>query len=494
QPALHTMLTSLGRLYERGVAVNWPALHQGQVRRKIVVPTYPFQRQRYWVETKPQAAQATLRPLVDQITHVPLRGETLVTTHFSVESIPLLAEHRVYGEVVSPGAVQLAFVLSGYDLGKREAGSGKREAGLVLRDVMLPQALVLPEGQARTVQAIFSPGPEEDCTARSFQVISFAEAEGGDLATHATGVVAWLDASSNAKHIAALSPSPTTWERGPGGEGQPVASNDLSFLQNHCTLPLDLAQLEASLAAAELTLGPSFHWIAAAWRSEAGENAAVLAHLVRPATIASLEGYPLHPGLLDACFQATTLHGTGSAHTKLPFALDALHWHAPTTGDAWWCHSVQTGENRWDLQLFADDGQLIASVSGFQVRAAPASAITGSQVRNEWLHTLTWQPQPLPTEQAEGPGCWLLVGAPERLAAELAATAPVASLHLAEDLSQQVTTLAAQYGSLGVVFWGSGVRGQGSGVRGQGSGVRGQGLGGEGHPSIAEHPIAEHPI
>ncbi|RRR73825.1 MAG: SDR family NAD(P)-dependent oxidoreductase, partial [Candidatus Viridilinea halotolerans] len=57
QPALQTMLSSLGRLYERGVAVNWPALHQGQVRRKIVVPTYPFQRQRYWVELETTAVR-----------------------------------------------------------------------------------------------------------------------------------------------------------------------------------------------------------------------------------------------------------------------------------------------------------------------------------------------------------------------------------------------------------------------------------------------------
>ncbi|RRR68699.1 MAG: SDR family NAD(P)-dependent oxidoreductase, partial [Candidatus Viridilinea halotolerans] len=57
QPALHTMLSSLGRLYERGVVVNWPALHQGQERRKIVLPTYPFQRQRYWVELETTAVR-----------------------------------------------------------------------------------------------------------------------------------------------------------------------------------------------------------------------------------------------------------------------------------------------------------------------------------------------------------------------------------------------------------------------------------------------------
>ncbi|RRR71697.1 MAG: acyltransferase domain-containing protein, partial [Candidatus Viridilinea halotolerans] len=60
------MLSSLGRLYERGVAVNWSALHEGQVRRKIAMPTYPFQRQRYWIGDEAQGARRDRAALVGQ--------------------------------------------------------------------------------------------------------------------------------------------------------------------------------------------------------------------------------------------------------------------------------------------------------------------------------------------------------------------------------------------------------------------------------------------
>jgi len=44
------ILESLGRLYERGAEVDWEGFDQGYGRRRVALPTYPFQRQRYWIE------------------------------------------------------------------------------------------------------------------------------------------------------------------------------------------------------------------------------------------------------------------------------------------------------------------------------------------------------------------------------------------------------------------------------------------------------------
>jgi len=45
------MLQSLGELYVRGVPVDWSGFDRDYARRRVVLPTYPFQRQRYWIET-----------------------------------------------------------------------------------------------------------------------------------------------------------------------------------------------------------------------------------------------------------------------------------------------------------------------------------------------------------------------------------------------------------------------------------------------------------
>ena len=49
-------LGALGRLWVEGVDVDWSAFHAGGRRRRVTLPTYPFERQRYWVEPVPPAA------------------------------------------------------------------------------------------------------------------------------------------------------------------------------------------------------------------------------------------------------------------------------------------------------------------------------------------------------------------------------------------------------------------------------------------------------
>ncbi|WP_280238478.1 type I polyketide synthase [Nocardia abscessus] len=53
-----TMMTALGHLYVGGVPVDWEQVHRPHNRRRVLAPTYPFQRQRYWVETRSEAALA----------------------------------------------------------------------------------------------------------------------------------------------------------------------------------------------------------------------------------------------------------------------------------------------------------------------------------------------------------------------------------------------------------------------------------------------------
>ena len=46
------MLESLAELYTHGVEVDWAGYDRPYPRRKVELPTYPFQRERYWIETK----------------------------------------------------------------------------------------------------------------------------------------------------------------------------------------------------------------------------------------------------------------------------------------------------------------------------------------------------------------------------------------------------------------------------------------------------------
>ena len=49
-PDEQVLVGALGRLWLAGMEVDWTALHAGERRRRVLLPTYPFERQRYWVE------------------------------------------------------------------------------------------------------------------------------------------------------------------------------------------------------------------------------------------------------------------------------------------------------------------------------------------------------------------------------------------------------------------------------------------------------------
>jgi acyl transferase domain-containing protein/thioesterase domain-containing protein/acyl carrier protein len=63
QADLTLLLHTLGRLWLSGVPVAWSGFYKHEQRRRLSLPTYPFERQRYWVERGKPAEVATARPL-----------------------------------------------------------------------------------------------------------------------------------------------------------------------------------------------------------------------------------------------------------------------------------------------------------------------------------------------------------------------------------------------------------------------------------------------
>lgn len=58
EPDDHALLTAAGKLWQAGVDIDWAALHQPHRRRRVSLPTYPFEHQRHWVDTPTAVAQA----------------------------------------------------------------------------------------------------------------------------------------------------------------------------------------------------------------------------------------------------------------------------------------------------------------------------------------------------------------------------------------------------------------------------------------------------
>src|SRR5262249_41218248 len=110
-------------------------------RRRVPLPTYPFAGKRYWPENDAPTEKAAhaRRPPTDIELEV-------TATH------PLhLADHRLAGEMVLPGAAHLALAFEA-------AARAQRRADIVFENVVFPQLLSLAEHDRRVARYRFSGG------------------------------------------------------------------------------------------------------------------------------------------------------------------------------------------------------------------------------------------------------------------------------------------------------------------------------------------------
>src|SRR5581483_10214584 len=157
------LLETVGALYARGVPIDWAGFDRDYPRRRVALPTYPFQRQRYWFTDAPSLRPA--RPARPAPGEHPLLGRRLrsplAAVQFESEVSPsglaFLADHRVFGTAIMPAA---AFVEMGLAAAAKVFGSDER----VLRDLVIGQALAFRDGAPRTVQLVVE--PESDGAAR----------------------------------------------------------------------------------------------------------------------------------------------------------------------------------------------------------------------------------------------------------------------------------------------------------------------------------------
>jgi acyl transferase domain-containing protein/acyl carrier protein len=406
------LLNSLSALYVRGVDINWAGFAQGaqthQQRHKLRLPTYPFQRRRHWLppltgQIRPQAGGfAPLSPLIDRMVRSPLLAETLFETELSLRTHPFLVDHQIRSQIVIPAAGHLALVLSAIELAFDATACH-------LEDVVFSEALVMPmpkPGEAETgrtalrVQLVFRPEEgAQGMRAFSFKLISVPAmaGEGRPVAVHATGRVV-LPSSPPAPRQCLVQ----DWR---AACPNPIAGEDV------------YAQVEHSGS----HWGPAFRWLETAWWSEQGQ---ALGKLRKPADLSATSGYPLHPGLLDSCFQ---LVGIRPADTKapqrtfVPFAVSRFSFHRRPGDGPLWCHAEPAGAQRWNLALADETGGMAAELAGYEIVEASSAAFAGPVAWRDWLYEIDWLPSAHQSSAEAGAGgIWLIFADADGVGARLA--------------------------------------------------------------------------
>lgn len=352
RPDWQTMLTSLARLYVRGANLDWNEIERPYDHCKLALPTYPFQRGRYWAERSAKKPQhKAIRPLIDRMVNLPTLKSTIFETDFTIHTLPSLAEHRMHGRVLVPAACHLAILLNGADL-----ISG--QPGCEIEDVFFPEVLVIPEDGSRTTQLIFSQASKRGGHAPTeFQLISFeADGEISETSTHLTGRFA--------PHLAK----------------EPVAI-DVAALRARCEQSVNLPRM----GEAEIARGESVRWLQA---FRGGKEA--LGRMDVPKSTLTMTGTV--PPLISACLQLTNMvWRDNQASDELLFAVEKLRlYRIPEPGE-WWCLATLIEDPKWDIQLFDGSGRIALEMVGLEMRPISAEMMSSADLHREWLYELAWQ-------------------------------------------------------------------------------------------------------
>ncbi|TDD35458.1 SDR family NAD(P)-dependent oxidoreductase [Actinomadura sp. KC06] len=362
-PEIEAFLGTVGRLHVDGVPVDWTAVFAGRPSGEVDLPTYAFQRQRYWLDGPGAAGDVSVaglrpaeHPLLGAVVTLPESGGVVLTGRLSLGTRPWLADHRVLGSVLFPGTGLVELAIRAGD----HVGCG------VLEELTLQTPLVLPEHGGVTVQVVV--GEDDEAGRRSVGVYSLPADGSADDAwvRHATGTLT-ADAGEPSFDLAAWPP-----------EGSSPVSLDGAYER---------------LADAGYGYGPLFQGLRAMWRR--GDE--LFAEVALPDESWEEAGrFGMHPAVLDAVLHTGLISGggeraderDGDGEMVLPFSWNGVRLFA-SGAPAVRARVAPSGPDGVSLQLAGLDGRPVLAADSLISRPVSPRQLSAPAFHDS-LYRLTW--------------------------------------------------------------------------------------------------------
>ena len=402
------MLSSLATLYQGGCEVDWQEFYSHQQGHRLPLPTYAFQRQRYWLD-RPKSAKPSVQPgtLPDNKIH-PLAGSKISTPLQQIlfhQTVTLaqpdyLQHHQVQGQTLFPGTAFFEIGLA--------TGAELLQADLIQLDqVSIMRPLPISE-ISTTIQTILTTVPD-NYSSRVYRFEIFSQSlEGSDWTLHCEGTVRVAERTliNSAADSIEIERIKNRLGDGRSPEAHYKECDRIGLLYSGLFRSIEIIWHAANEALGKIRVSP---------KMLSNQTNHVL--------------YQLHPAVLDACCQCilAALPDLAKGSAYIPISVERVLFHRPVSMDS---QFVWSYVRLWpikgnaltitaDVQILNEEEDVIASITGLAAkrviatdRSLPACGSHAKQLTDwqDWLYTVDWQP----VAAANSPplaigGNWLIV-------------------------------------------------------------------------------------
>lgn len=358
------LLAGVAELHVLGGGINWAGVDQDYGRRRLRLPTYPFQRRVCWMSTPARLENTTGHQSVsvrieagtghDLLSRRIRSAVTIYETELGADAPSWLGDHRVFDAVVTPASATLEMVLGA-------ATTHFKSRAVTIENAAIHQALLIPKGERRTVQLILEP---QDGTA-ACRVLALDESSGDEQwQLHLSGTISARVPAFTRSAGSSLFQRPAN------------ATSGEHWYQQCRDWGADF--------------GPAFFSLEWLHRGDAMTSALISV----PDHVPQGSGFTIHPILLDGALQAAVASlPEGGVH--LPLSFDRLEVRATTCRRAV-CHvkrreAVGSKVHQVDVELFDADGQRLARIGGLTLRQANRDAMRPSTTKTAGRYQVEWK-------------------------------------------------------------------------------------------------------
>lgn len=374
-------LGSLGALYRNGLPVDWSGLDPDGSRRRVSLPTYPFQRKRYWVRL-PKEIRRTLAP--SDLAH-PLLGRPIrsASQDFQYENIirsddfDFIEAHQVFGMTIMPAAAYVEMAAAAV----RQIAPG---AHLNLEDAFIREPLYFNGDAPCTIQTILSPMEEGRY---NIQIFSLEEALADDASSESPRSDSWrlhYGATLLTKaddNIAADTPHPS-----------------IDGIRSRCHQEIDAAKHYETITGRGFGFGEALRKVSVVYKGDSEALGRV--HAVNGVD-EDAEVFIFSPAQLDSCLQFfwTLLPEDDSSGGYLPMSIESFSQSGLPHGELWSHISMRSGASLpkdtliGDVSIYDASGKPVASIGGLTFRKIARDALLkrrGMAIQH-WFYELQWE-------------------------------------------------------------------------------------------------------